>query len=261
MSNSKINSQKTLYSGKSYDYYSNQCLNGMDNNNINWHNRPAFQSIVAVSEKLDAMNAAYYNGANAPDTIFYDNLSVDNRNPLWDDPQCKWAIFTHYKYLFTDSLHQLVLEKRPVSLQKRKLLLMDTVITFNQQITIPQNEKGIITLNAQVDANWKGNLRATLFQPPHIDLVLRHYGNNKTGVVDTFRYCHNLFNKQDLIINYATGICDNIDAAFNSNKLDIELFTKFNSIQSNIKSFSFQNDMPSGTSSKIRILIYKITLD
>src|ERR1700722_7543095 len=42
-------SLRKTYNGKSYDYNINQCINASYNSNLNWHNRPAFQSMVTVS--------------------------------------------------------------------------------------------------------------------------------------------------------------------------------------------------------------------
>ncbi|MDR3713281.1 MAG: hypothetical protein P4L51_10730 [Puia sp.] len=243
----------------SYDYYSNQCIYQRDNPNPNWHNRPAFQSIVAVSPYLDSINSAYYQGANAPDTIFYDNLSTDDRNPLWDDPQCKWAIFSHYQYRYTDRLHQLVLTRRPAPLRVKDVLLLDTTIAPGQVVQIPGHEKGIITMSSHVNYTSLGNIRTFLFQSPHISLSLRHPNTAPGSGPDSVRFIPALFNDQRLILNYSLSANNSGIPGYN-NELTRDLLQGFNSIKPNVRAFCFQTDMPAGIGKRIRVKLYATSL-
>jgi hypothetical protein len=244
----------------SYDYYSNQCINQKDNLNPCWHNRPAFQSIVAVSPYLDSINAAYYLSANAPDTIFYDNLTVDDRNPLWDDPQCKWVIFTNYRYDYMDNLHQLVLTHQPAPLRITDSLLLDTAVTPGQSVEIPKNDTGIITMYAHVDYTAIGSIRTMLYQPPHVDLLLEHADAPLNSKPDDFRFVPALFNDRRLIINYSLSGGNNSSTEY-QNDLTRDLLLHFNSIKPNIRSFSFQTDMAGGIRKKIRVKLYRTTIN
>lgn len=243
--------------GGSYDYYSNQCIIQKSNGNPNWHNRPAFQSIVAVSPYLDSLNAAYYSGGAAPDTIFYDNLTTDNRNPLWEDPQCKWVMLANYRYRYTDSLRQLVLTRRIVPLSVSHLLLSDTIVRPGQAIHVPRVEKGIVTISAHVDNTVLGSLRALVFQPPHIDLVLKKPGDS---IIGAFRYIVPLYNDRKLLLSYSLpGMAESVLGY--QNQLSRDLFLDFNSIKPNVESFLFQTDMPAGVKSGIRVRLYATTME
>ena len=242
----------------SYDYYSNQCINQKSNSNLRWHNRPAFQSIVAVSPYLDSLNYAYYLGTEAPDTIYYTNMTVDDRNPLWDDPQCKWAIFSNYQYSYTDNIQQLVLTHRVAPLQFADNLLLDTTIAPGQLLELPCSP-GVITMRAHIDYTILGNIRTTLFQPPHIILLLKH-NNLEKSKLETYRYTPALFNDKSLILNYSLSDADTLNSVKQIEKTR-ELLLHFNSIHPNIQSVAFQTDMPSGTSKSIRIRLYKTTVN
>jgi hypothetical protein len=242
----------------SYDYYSNQCINQKSNSNLCWHNRPAFQSIVAVSPYLDSLNYAYYLGPNAPDTIYYDNMTVDDRNPLWDDPQCKWAIFSNYQYRYTDNLQQLVLTHRSAPLKFTESLLLDTTIAAGQLLELPRSA-GVITMRAHIDYTLLGDMRTTLFQPPHIALLLNH-NNLESSKPETYRFTPALFNDKSLILNYSLSDADTLNSAKEIEKIR-DLLLHFNSIHPNIQSFAFQTDMPTGTRKSIRIRLYKTTIN
>ncbi len=235
---------------KSADFALNQCLYGRNNLNINWHNRPAFQSIVTESSTLDAVNTRYYEGPDAPDTVFFDNYTVDNRNPLWDDPQCKWAILAKYKYLFTDSLNQLVLVKREKSLLRTDSLLLDTTVVFGRPITLPSMPAGIMVLKTEVKYTLLGKLRATAFQPPNVNIVL---GLDTSGnYTPKRRFITPLHNNQPLIINYYM--------LQKHNEKFIPLMNDFNNVRPNVKNFTFTTDMKSGVVNRVHITLYRTDL-
>jgi hypothetical protein len=232
---------------KSADFALNQCLYGRNNPNINWHNRPAFQSIATESATLDAINTRYYEGPDAPDTVFFDNYTVDNRNPLWDDPQCKWAIFKKYKYLYTDSLHQLVLVKREKSLVQTDSLLLDTTVAVGQPVNLPRLAAGMVVLETEVKYTLLGKLRATAFQPPNVNIVL---GLDTSGnYTPKRRFISPLHNSQRLIINYYM--------LQKHNEKFIPLMEDFNRVSPNVKNFTFTTDMKSGVVSRLHITLYR----
>lgn len=247
------------FSGKSYDYYSNQCINQMYNSNTNWHSRPAFQAIAAVSPYLDSMNALFYTGKNAPDTIFYDNLTTDNRNSLWDDPQCKWSLFKNYSYSRTDQFGQLVLTKRYIPLERITQPLVDTFIKTNQVLQLPVVTNGMIALNANVTNTLFGSIRSIVFHPPHVSIIVQ-YTDSAQAMPDTFRYIVPLFNGRDLLVGY--GLQKQRSTSHpNSNESAKTLFTNFNNTHSNVKSITFSTDMPSGIQSDIHIRLKTILLN
>jgi len=233
--------------GASYDYYANQCINQSHNNNGNWHNRPAFQSIVTVSSYIDSINAAYYMGATAPDTIFYDGQSVDNRNALWDDPICKWVLFSKYQYAGFAADNQLLLTQRPQPLRWKRTLVLDTVIGFNQALRLPQLEGGVLVMNAELKLKHLGKLKASLFQPPATTVKL-HLTDVAGDTLAPFRFIPPLHNNQDLLAGVYGSSADT--ALFR------QLMDDFSAVKPNVRSLEFLTDQRSGVEDKIRIKLY-----
>lgn len=233
--------------GASYDYYANQCINQSRNGNGNWHNRPAFQSIVTVSSYIDSINAAYYNGATAPDTIFYDGQSVDNRNALWDDPICKWVLFTKYQYAGIAAHGQVFLTKRQQALRLQRTLVLDTTVGFNQPLNLPQQEGGVLVMNAELKLKTLGKLKASLFQPPATTVKL-HLTDVAADTLAPFRFIPPLHNNQDLLAGIYGPPADT--ALFR------QLMSGFNTVKPNVRSLEFLTDQPSGVVDKIRVKLY-----
>jgi hypothetical protein len=50
-----------------------------------WAPRPVFQSCTAYDSRLDALNVAHLEGANAPQHVFFQVQSIDERLPALDD--------------------------------------------------------------------------------------------------------------------------------------------------------------------------------
>lgn len=181
-------SDTTISRGGSVDYLNNSCLRAMTSQNRNWHHRPAFQSMIAISPVIDSINAAYYLSANAPDTVLYDNTSLDDLNPMWDDPQLKQVILRRYK-IVGEYGHQFTLVKLPQPVALNYGILLDTVIGFGESISIPT---GTADMKVEVSYTWMGRLRGILWQPPHVTV--------KMGA-NSFRYISPLHNNQFLILD------------------------------------------------------------
>jgi hypothetical protein len=175
----------TVSGGGSADYLNNSCLNGIGKN---WHPRPAFQSMIAISPRIDSINAAYYLSDRAPDTVFYDNKSLDDLNPMWDDPQLKQALISKYDLIAEfHNVSTLVKRKKPSGLSY--IQLADTVIGFGQSLPIPP---GADEMKAEVSYTWSGRLRGIVWQPPHIIVKFDQFN---------FRYISPLHNSQYLMID------------------------------------------------------------
>lgn len=181
-------SDTTISRGGSVDYLNNSCLRGMTSVNRNWHHRPAFQSMIAISPVIDSINAAFYLSANAPDTVLYDNTSLDDLNPMWDDPQLKQVMLRRYAVV-REYGNQFTLVKLPHPAVLNYALSLDTMISFGESLPIPP---GTVDMKAEVSYTWAGRLRGILWQPPHVTVKLG---------ASSSRYISPLHNNQFLLID------------------------------------------------------------
>ncbi|HMO61290.1 MAG TPA: hypothetical protein PKC39_00955 [Ferruginibacter sp.] len=236
--------QYPITEGKSADYFSNNCISMMNGQQYNWHNRPAFQSIAVVSAKIDSINTAFYNSPKAPDSLFLNNSTVDDRNPLWDEPQLQWTIFTRYRYVYTDTAGQCVMAKRDAALTYTKTLLLDTAIAINEMIILPAQNN--IVLQAHVEYNWKGKLAATLYKPASIQVIQQGIKEGNTAS----RYIPALHNNQLLVI-------DRYDSSGHHSAYNDFVQNRFN-YKPNVRRFYFACTMPGMITGKIQLKLYRI---
>jgi hypothetical protein len=70
---------------------------------LNYHPRPIPQSYSVYDEYLDTKNAEKIMDPSGPQYILYDNQTIDNRHPFWDESITKRALISHYELAVTDS--------------------------------------------------------------------------------------------------------------------------------------------------------------
>jgi hypothetical protein len=147
-------------------------------NRLNYAPRPVPQGYQAYSQKLDSINAAYYQQPTAPEFVMMAKGSIDNRHPFWDEYQTKLAIRANYT--ITDSL---LLPDRPGQvpvlywLLKRKVSSQPAGTKMPAQVTGRSWQQSIADpidcsafpqdalLKITMQPNYKGHLLAFLFQP------------------------------------------------------------------------------------------------
>jgi hypothetical protein len=71
--------------------------------NLNYNPRPVPQSYSVYNEKLDLKSTEKYTSATAPDYVIYDNISINQRHPFWDESITKRTLLTHYYLVHGDS--------------------------------------------------------------------------------------------------------------------------------------------------------------
>jgi hypothetical protein len=101
-------------------------------NKMNFSPRPVFQSYTAYTKKLEELNFAHYNSKKAPQFVFYDYESIDNRYPLYDEPKVNLILTKNYKVVDT------------FSIQNRKLLLLEKKKEFKPIKFIKSREYAMI---------------------------------------------------------------------------------------------------------------------
>ena len=96
-------------------------------NQLNYTPRPIMQSYAVQNKYLIDLNIRKYYSSNAPEYVFYKNMSIDDRYPYWDDVGVKIALLQNYSLVLPSKFNfdaQKYLEKYPDvdSLMKKGLL-------------------------------------------------------------------------------------------------------------------------------------------
>jgi len=214
-------------------------------NHLHYRPRPVPQSYQAYNGYLDNLNAGKYASPSAPDTIIYQNKTIDNRHPFWDESITKRVMLAQYEFssdsIFDEAYY---LKRYPdiagalkegkipkgaqwhyevagrkegrlpgfLYLQRRSHPLVATYtmdrkesLKFSTPFCIEHNDN-LLYLNAHVRYSILGWLRSILFQPAPIFATLT-YDN---GQQDTFRACRPIL-KTGVLLN--KKITDNEDTA------------------------------------------------
>lgn len=139
---------------------------------MNYNPRPMIQSYQAYDEYLDNRNFQKYISANSPEYLIYKCISIDFRQPFWDESITKRAMLSHYEVVNSDSLY-LLLKKRKQPLKLTTLQETKTVLEIGKEYKIKDSED-IQYLYANVEYNIWGKLKRLFFQPPPLHVVLTY---------------------------------------------------------------------------------------
>lgn len=156
-------------------------------NGLNYKPRPVIQSYVASSTSLNVINCNHYKSSNSAKFILFNNGSINNRYPFWDESLVKQVLISKYEPL--DSLFawkgnekhdtSFLLIKRELPLKFIEKLITDTTLIFNKKYYIPKTDN-LIYISAELEySNW-GKLQKILYQPPIIFIKL-FYEDGATG--------------------------------------------------------------------------------
>ena len=161
-------------------------------NQLNYQPRPIPQGYQAYSPTLDSLNTIYFQSANAPEILLFQQGSVFNRHPFWDELNTKLTIRENYQ--LNDSVWLANLPGTPPSrywlLQKNeqppRRLTYQLMGTAQAAITdtlffniLPENYLTRIYLHY----SWPGKIRRLLFQPALLDCHLVY----QNGSTQTFK--------------------------------------------------------------------------
>lgn len=230
-----------------FDYLLNSCVFVKYNKSGKWKNRPAFQSIVAVSSYLDSINANNFSGTAKPDVVYYKPDAVDNRYFLWDEPITFKTILQHYT-VENKQQQGFYVFKKTAPKRFSSQLVLDTILTLNNEYHLPKDSNCIYTFEAQVKETILGKVIATLYHPIEITVNLKTISDS----VLKYRYILPMHNKQQLFANYC------IDTINPTNFIQFinapELF------KPNVKSITFATTNLPCYQKQIRVKLHKFYL-
>lgn len=127
------------------------------------HNRPVIQAYSAYTKDLCEKNAAFLEGQNAPQTIYFHSSSIDSRYPTMEDTLAWRSLLTHYvPFSVVDEYLVLKHRERPVGYELQPIL--DRSIGTNEIIEIPGVPGGLIWAELQVQRTLTGRLLDLLYR-------------------------------------------------------------------------------------------------
>ncbi len=161
-------------------------------NNLNYNPRPICQSYVAYNEYLDTKNYDKYKSASAPDFVLFSMLTLDMRQPFWDESITKRALIENYEIVDTFSL-KAIGEKYWLNFEDKAILFgkKKREIKYKQIATgkIRIGEDFMINktpnpqyLYAELNYSTLGKLQKIAYLPPYILVTITYADSTEQTV-------------------------------------------------------------------------------
>jgi hypothetical protein len=142
---------------------------------LNWAPRPVFQSFVAYTEKLDLLNAGYFQGNGAPDRILYAYQSIDERYPIFDEPATFSTVLYHYDVHDIDGEFIILAKKADRSrIEKRGILSQEAYL--GEIVPVPAALEGHLFAEVRMEYSWIGKVMRWLYKPSQASIRLATSG-------------------------------------------------------------------------------------
>jgi hypothetical protein len=140
-------------------------------NDLRWVPNPTLQLYATYTARLDALAAGHFAGPEAPDLLFVDYTSIDERDMLWDSPETWRAILASYE-LHPDLKGPFIVARRrerPLSWQLQPV--GEVRVRGLQWIAVPEAAPGEwIFAEVHLEPSWAGRLERLLLGVPPIYL-------------------------------------------------------------------------------------------
>ncbi len=143
-------------------------------NQWHWHPRPIFQGYFAYTPFLQAANAGFLAGPNAPEYVLFKLQSIDGKLPSLEDSQALLELLKRYLPILVENAN-LLLERKPgggEALGPPKVV-RETVVHFGQEVEVGDLAAAYQVAKVQLKYSRLGELRKALFKPPMVYIQLR----------------------------------------------------------------------------------------
>jgi len=140
-------------------------------NGFNWKPRPVFQSYVAYTPKLLAINSDFYKSPQAPEFVLFKLQTIDNRFPLMDDAEAVKVILRDYRPVLTEKGY-LLLKHEPRSQPIAGNILLKQSVPIGTPIDISQFSDRQLLLSLDIRKSLAGRFYSLLYKLPPVYLEI-----------------------------------------------------------------------------------------
>jgi hypothetical protein len=140
---------------------------------MNWRPRPVFQSYLAYTPYLLALNEAWFQGPGAPPFLLVDLRPIDDRFPCLVDGSALLEILARYEPVLTEQ-HFLLLKRRLAASGAGEWMAgHQETVKFGEEVPVSQAPGMLQSLTVKMSPSWWAQVAATLYRPPNVWLRLR----------------------------------------------------------------------------------------
>lgn len=176
-------------------------------NNLNYTQRPVFQSFTAYTPWLENLNFNFYNNdSTAPEFVIYEIGAIDNRYAFFDEPKVNLAFVKNYnivdEFIYDD--------RKLVLLQKKKdfkTIQLVKIKEYAMYVEDPILPKDSIYYQVVLYHNLKGKITSMLSHAPAVKMKISitniknsEYTTSKT-LLDTGFFSDKYINDTQSFIN------------------------------------------------------------
>lgn len=145
-----------------------------------WKQQPVLLSYVAASRPyLDQKNAEFYSGPDAPRFVLLSANQLDDRYPLFDEPQAYRSMMQNYQ-VEQQLSDWLVLEKRSQPLPASETPLGTANARLGDWISVPADENRAVFGRIQIGYSALGSALLLVDRPPELHIRFR-YGDGRVA--------------------------------------------------------------------------------
>jgi hypothetical protein len=143
---------------------------------IKWKPRPIFQSYSVYTSSLSATNADYIASKESPQRIVYTVKTIDDRNPMFDEPKVLPKLIENYDLNGRNDETYLLFEKRLV---KRKIsydqISIHETVNLNQNVNVPvqRNHLEPIMVGMNVELTILGKALNFFYKVPPLKIIMK----------------------------------------------------------------------------------------
>jgi hypothetical protein len=138
-------------------------------NELNWHPRPVFQSYVAFTPSLIAINGDFYTSEQAPKFVIFKLQAIDGQFPLMNDNEALKILLRDYQPILSEKGYLLL--KRVPRAQGRVSAgetLLSREIKIGESLDIRALSDKPLLLSLDIRKSWLGQLSSLLYKMPAI---------------------------------------------------------------------------------------------
>lgn len=143
-------------------------------NQWHWHPRPIFQGYFAYTPSLQAANANFLAGPDAPEYLLFTLQSIDGKLPAQEDGQALLELLKRYLPILTENGH-LLLARKPASgaASSPPQVVREAVVRFDQEVEVGDLPAEYQVAKVHLTYTAPGKVRKALFKPPMVFIRLR----------------------------------------------------------------------------------------
>lgn len=143
-------------------------------NGLNYRPRPVFQSYSAYTPALLSKNLGFYRSARAPEFVVVKIQTIDGRHPMQDDSLALAELPRRYEVVDERDDYALFKKREAATVvpEAARPVLLEQQVGLGETIALPLERGHALWLQAWTHPSLIGRMRAALYKPAQLYLVL-----------------------------------------------------------------------------------------